>query len=264
MTRIDDVFAALRTRDEKGLVVYLTGGDPDPRRSLAYLAAAAESADVLEIGVPFSEPTADGPTIETAYRRALASGTNLAKVLELVAAFDALRTGVPVVLFGYYNPFFRYGVRRLCRDAASAGVSGVLVVDLLVEEAGEMAPEARGAGLDWIAFASPTSGPARVRAACAAGSGFRYVISVTGITGARKVLPPGVTRFVRDVRSKSRLPVAVGFGISGPEMARAEASEADAVVVGSACVRIVETHGASKEGPRNLGRFVRSLKNALK
>ncbi len=264
MDRIDAAFASLGRAGEKGLIVYLTAGDPGRGASLAYLRAAADGgADILEVGVPFSDPMADGPTIQAASRRALGAGMTVAGALSLVAEFRKTH-GAPVVLFGYYNPFLRYGVPRLCRDARAAGVDGMLVVDLPLEESGEMAPAAGRAGLDWIAFASPTSGADRIRRAAKTGTGFLYLISVTGITGVRNSLPADVAAWTRRVKSLSSLPLAVGFGISTPEMARAATRYADAAVVGSACVRIAERHGRAPSGPAALRRFVRGLKNALR
>ena len=264
MTRIDAAFRRLRASGERGLVVYLTAGDPTPAASLRYLRAAADAgSDILEVGVPFSDPTADGPTIEAASRRALSAGMNVAGALELVRRFRRTHA-TPVVLFGYYNPFHRYGWTSLCEDAREAGVDGFLVVDLPFEERGEALPAIRKAGLDWIPLAAPTSGMARVRAVDRAGSGFLYLISVTGVTGVRKALPPEVASWTRKVAEATRLPVAVGFGISSPAMAAAATRHADAAVVGSACVKIVERYGRGSRGPAELSRFVRSLKKALR
>jgi tryptophan synthase alpha chain len=264
VSRIGEVLGKVKARGEKALVVYLTAGDPTPGASLEYLKAAADAgADILEVGVPFSDPTADGPTIQAAARRALDGGMTLRKALALVAEFRRTHD-TPVVLFGYFNPFFRYGVPALCRDARKAGVDGLLVVDLPLEESGEMAPEARKAGIDWIPLAAPTSGIERIRKVAGAGSGFLYLISVTGITGVRDSLPPEVVEWTRRVGRTIRLPLAVGFGISSPEMARGAVVHADAAVVGSACVKIVERHGARAEGPRALRRFVSSIKKALR
>ena len=264
MTRIDAAFRRLRATGERGLVVYLTAGDPTPAASLRYLLAAADAgSDILEVGVPFSDPTADGPTIEAASRRALSAGMNVAGALELVRRFRRTHA-TPVVLFGYYNPFHRYGWPSLCRDAREAGVDGFLVVDLPFEERGEALPALRKAGLDWIPLAAPTSGMARVRAVDRAGSGFLYLISVTGVTGVRKALPPEIAAWTRKVAEVTRLPVAVGFGISSPAMAEAATRHADAAVVGSACVKIVERYGRGSRGPAELSRFIRSLKKALR
>ncbi len=262
-SRIDEAFASLGKRGGKGLVVYLTAGDPDPRASLAYLRSAADGgADILEVGVPFSDPTADGPTIQAASGRALKGGMTTARAIALVSEFRRTH-GTPVVLFGYFNPFFRYGIRKALRDARSAGADGFLVVDLPLEESAEMAPEAREGGLDWIPLVSPTSGMSRVQRASAAGSGFMYLISVTGITGARSALPPGVGEWTRAVKARTKLPTAVGFGISTPSMARSAVRHADAAVVGSACVKVVEAHGTSRSGPPALRRFIRSFKKEL-
>ena len=264
MSRIEGAFTRLGRSGEKGLVIYLTAGDPNPRSSLAYLCAAAEGgADVLEVGIPFSDPMADGPTIQTAFRRALAGGMTSGHALSLLSSFRK-RHDTPVVIFGYFNPFFQYGVRAFCRDARTAGADGVLVVDLPPEEAAEMAPEAGKAGLDWIPLVSPTSGEDRVRRAAAIGSGFLYLISITGITGVRRSLPPELVGWTKKVKAQTRLPVAVGFGISHPAMARKAADCADAAVVGSACVKVVERHGSSKRGPEALRRFVQSLKKAMR
>ncbi len=264
MTAIDAAFRRLRAERQKGLVVYLTAGDPTPAASLSYLRAAADAgADLVEVGVPFSDPTADGPTIEAASRRALSAGMSVARSLELVRAFRKTHR-TPVVLFGYYNPFFRYGIPGLCADARSAGVDGFLVVDLPLEETGEAVPAMRSAGLDWIPLVAPTTGAKRVRAIQRAGSGFLYLISVTGVTGVRETLPRGMAAWARDVRETARLPVAVGFGISSPEMARKATRHADAAVVGSACVKIVERNGRAPRGPAELSRFVTSLKSAMR
>jgi tryptophan synthase alpha chain len=264
VSAIESAFRRLRAAGEKGLVVYLTAGDPTAAASLSYLRAAADAgADILEVGVPFSDPTADGPTIEAASRRALSGGMTVPGALALVRAFRKTH-GTPVVLFGYYNPFLRYGLPRLFRDARRAGVDGFLVVDLPFEEAGEAAPAMRAAGLDWIPLAAPTSGSARVRAADRAGSGFLYLVSVTGVTGERESLPAGMAAWTRKIRRVAKLPVAVGFGISSPRMAREAARHADAAVVGSACVKIVERMGRGRRGPAELSRFVHALKTALR
>jgi len=264
MSRIDAAFGSLKASGDKGLVVYLTAGDPSPRASLSYLCAAAEGgADVLEVGVPFSDPTGEGPTIRAAFQRSLARGMTPGGALELVAEFRR-RHETPVVLFGYYNPFLQYGIPALCRDAREAGADGFLVVDLPVEEEREVVPPARKEGMDWIFLAAPTSGEERIRKIASAGSGFLYLVSVTGITGVRNALPPGLAAWTRAVKRLSALPVAVGFGISTPEMARSAARHADAAVVGSACVKLVERHGAGDGGPASLRRFVTSLKKALR
>lgn len=264
MSRIEETFARLGKAGEKGLVVYLTAGDPNPRDFFPYLCGAAEGgADILEVGIPFSDPMADGPTIQAAFRRSLSGGMTAGRALSLVSSFRK-NHDTPVVMFGYYNPFLQYGVREFCRDARSAGADGVLVVDLPPEEAQEMLPEIRRSGLDWIPLVSPTSDGDRIRSAAAIGSGFLYLISVTGITGARKSFPPRLLRWTREVKKQTRLPVAVGFGISHPAMAREAASHADAAVVGSACVKVMERHGTSREGPVALRRFVQSLKKALR
>jgi tryptophan synthase alpha chain len=263
MSRIDDAFASLSRNGRKGLVVYLTAGDPNFASSLDYLRSAADGgADILEVGIPFSDPTADGPTIQAASRRALEKGMTVEGALSLVSKFRRTH-GTPVVLFGYFNPFFRYGIEEVARDAGSAGADGFLVVDLPLEECGEMAPSVRKRGMDWISLVSPTSGPARIRGASSAGSGFLYLISVTGITGVRKALPPGMAEWTRTVKARTALPTAVGFGISTPEMARKSVRFADAAVVGSACVKVVEGHGAKASGLSALRRFVRSIKKGL-
>lgn len=264
MTAIYAAFRRLRETGEKGLVAYLTAGDPDPSTAADYFRAAADAgADLLEVGVPFSDPTADGPTIEAASRRALAGGMNVHRALDLVRRFRKTHD-TPVVLFGYYNPFFRYGQKALWRDARSAGADGFLIVDLPYEEAGGAVSEMREEGLAWIPLAAPTSGIDRIRAFDRAGSGFLYLISVTGVTGVRETLPPGMLSWTRELKSAVALPLAVGFGISGPAMAREAARHADAAVVGSACVKIVERNGSSPRGPAELSRFVRSLKSALR
>ncbi len=264
MPRIDALFRSMRDSGKTALVVYLTAGDPTLSASLEYISAAVEGgADIIEVGIPFSDPTADGPTIQAASTRALEGGTTVRGVLSLVSSFRK-RHDTPVVLFGYYNPIFRYGVGSFCRDARGSGADGILVVDLPAEEAGEMAPAANRAGLDWIPLIAPTSGRRRIRRASEAGSGFLYMISVTGITGIRNELPAGIAEWAALVRTESRLPVAIGFGISTPALARAASRHADAVVVGSACVRIVERHGSGRAGTKEMRRFVRSLKTAMR
>ena len=190
MNAISDTFLKLNGAGEKGLVVYLTAGDPDSRSALSYFQAAADGgADILEVGVPFSDPTADGPTIEAASHRALKSGMNVHKALELVMELRKTHS-TPVVMFGYYNPFFRYGQKSLWKDARAAGADGFLVVDLPYEEAGLEIEGMRKEGLCWIPLAAPTSGIDRIKEFDRAGSGFMYLISVTGVTGVRKTLPP--------------------------------------------------------------------------
>jgi tryptophan synthase alpha chain len=263
MSRIAPTFAALRTRREVALVPYFTAGDPDlaTTRELV-LAAVAEGADAVELGVPFSDPMADGPVLQRSAARALASGTTLPRVLELVATLRREVT-LPLVLFGYYNPFFRYGVEALARDAAAAGVDGVLCVDLPPEESGELRVAARAAGLDVIALLAPTTPLARTRAIVRVASGFLYFVSVLGTTGARSTLPQDLPALVGRVRKVTDLPVGVGFGVSRPEQAAWIAGFADAVIVGSALARRLE-EDARERAPARVAELLGALRRAVR
>jgi tryptophan synthase alpha chain len=224
------------------------------------LAAAEAGADLIELGVPFSDPTADGPVIQRAGLRALAHRTSLRQILELVAELRRGGMTTPIILFGYYNPIFHYGPARLAEDAKRAGVDGLLVVDLPPEEADELWQPARAAGLDIIFLLAPTSDPARVRVVLRKASGFVYFVSMTGVTGSKAIDAGEVERMVGDLRTTCRLPIGVGFGISTAAEAAAVASYADAVVVGSAIVRIVETHAGSPGLVGEVGELIRTLK----
>jgi len=263
VSRIGERFAALRARGDVALVPYFAVGDPDlgTTRDLVR-AAVAEGADAIELGVPFSDPMADGPVLQRAAARALAAGTTLPRVLELVG--DLRReTDVPFVLFGYYNPFFRYGVDRLAADAAAAGVDGFLCVDLPPEEAGDLRTAATAHALDLIALLAPTTPPARVRQIARGASGFLYFVSVLGTTGARAELPPEVPDHVRRARAQTTLPIGVGFGVSRPDQAAWIAGFADAVIVGSAIARLVE-EGDRAGAAGRVAEFVGSLRRAMR
>lgn len=264
MGRIGDCFAALSGRGEAALIPFLTAGDPtlETTWELA-LAAEAGGADLLEIGVPFSDPMADGPTLQRAAARALQAGASLPRVLELVARLRE-RSEIPVVLFGYCNPFYRYGLERFADDAQAAGVDGVLCVDLPPEEAGEVKAETDRAGLDLAFLLAPTSGLRRIRKVTSVSRGFVYVVSVTGVTGARSRLPATVPRLVRRVQEHTPLPVAVGFGISAPDQAAWVASFADAAVVGSALADLIERCPDPLTLSGRVERFVTELKGAMR
>jgi tryptophan synthase alpha chain len=236
-TRIDRRFAALKKDGRAALVTFLTAGDPDPETSLAILRALpAAGADVIELGMPFTDPMADGPAIQAAGLRALKAGQTLKKTLDLVRAFRTGDDATPIVLMGYYNPIYIYGVDRFLIDAKAAGVDGLIVVDLPPEEDDELCLPALKAGLSFIRLATPTTDDRRLPAVLANTSGFVYYVSITGITGAATPDPSQVNAAVARIKRHTRLPVAVGFGVRTAEHARAIAAGADGVVVGSALV----------------------------
>jgi tryptophan synthase alpha chain len=260
MGRIQCRFAQLKSRNQAGLVTFLIAGDPDPasfERVLAVLPGAG--ADLIEIGMPFSDPMADGPAIQAAGLRALAAGTNLKSVIETVARFRAVDSDTPIVLMGYYNPVYRYGGERFCRDAAEAGVDGLILVDLPPEESGEFLPFAKAHGLDLIRLTAPTSDDRRLPTVLGDASGFVYHVAIAGITGTRSADAGDVAAAVARIRHHTDLPVAVGFGIRTPEQAAAIARFADAAVVGTALVEIVATLGASPEMPGAVAAQVAAL-----
>jgi tryptophan synthase alpha chain len=236
-TRIDRRFAALQKEGRAALVTFLTAGDPDPETSLTILRALpAAGADVIELGMPFTDPMADGPAIQASSLRALKAGQTLAKTLAMVRAFRAADDATPIVLMGYYNPIYIYGVDRFLADATSAGVDGLIVVDLPPEEDDELCLPALAAGLNFIRLATPTTDDKRLPAVLANTSGFVYYVSITGITGAATPDPSRVNAAVVRIKRHTKLPVAVGFGVRTAEHARAIAAGADGVVVGSALI----------------------------
>jgi len=240
MTRIDARFAALRREGRAGLITFVMAGDPDPDTSAAILKALpAAGADVLEIGMPFTDPMADGPAIQAAGLRALRTGQNLAKTVDLVRDFRSSDVATPVVLMGYYNPIYIYGVARFLADAKAAGVDGLIVVDLPPEEDTELCLPALRAGLNFIRLATPTTDDKRLPAVLANTSGFVYYVSITGITGAAAPDAGLVVEAVRRIKRHTDLPVAVGFGVRDAASAAAIAQGAEAVVVGSALVEKV-------------------------
>ena len=244
--RLGEVFRRARAEDRAALIIYLCGGDPSLDATPRLARAAAEAgADILELGMPFSDPTADGPAIQRASERALAAGATLPGVLETVRTLRAAGCHVPVVLFGYYNPILAYGEDALARDAAAAGVDGLLVVDLPPEEAAPLREPARAVGLDLIPLVAPTTDPERARAVAEAATGFVYAVSMTGVTGSAAGDLAAAGARARELADASGRPVAVGFGVKSPDDARAVAAAADGVVVGSALVRRIEAAGAN-------------------
>ncbi|MEK7363179.1 MAG: tryptophan synthase subunit alpha [candidate division NC10 bacterium] len=264
MSRLAQTFAGLRRRGARALIPYFAAGDPSlaATRQLV-LEAARRGADVVELGVPFSDPLADGPVIQRASQRALAAGVSLARVLELAREVRGDVT-IPIVLLTYYNPVHAFGLKAFAHGAVEAGVDGVIVADLPPEEAGPLAAEAQAAGLDLIHLVAPTSPPERMRLIARKSRGFIYFVSLTGVTGARATLPPDLAENLRQLRAVTTKPVCVGFGISTPEQVAAVAPYADGVIVGSAIVRLVETHAGSDRLVPEVGAFIAALKAPLR
>ena len=262
--RIAQRFRQLSRADELGLVAYVTAGDPSLDASeKIVLAAANAGADVIELGVPFSDPVADGPTIQRASERALRGGTTLAGVLDLVRRLRT-RTQVPLVLFSYFNPMLQMGIEKFADAAASAGADGVLATDLTPEESDEYRRVLRSRSLDTIFLAAPTSTDTRLQLIASVSSGFLYLISRTGVTGAHESLPEELPGLVRRIRKFTSLPVAVGFGISLPTHVTVLGGIADAAVVGSAIVAEIEKAGSADAAAKAVGDFVGRLKNAAR
>jgi len=255
MNRIGKKFAELKKAGKKGLVGYLTAGDPNAGVSEQNVRTAIECGlDVLELGVPFSDPTADGPVIQAAAQRALAGGMNLKKVLTMVSNIRR-DYDLPIVLFGYANPFFRYGYKEICFDAADAGVDGMLIVDIPYEESQELRPHIDNKDLCLIPLVAPTTSDERAGMILKGARGFVYYIMVTGVTGAREKIAAGIKERIDNLRRHTALPIAVGFGVSNGRQARVAVEGADAVVVGSAFVQ------AASAG--SLSRCVKEIRAAL-
>ena len=260
VSRLAETFVRLKQDRRTGLVTYVTAGDPDMGRSAAILHALDRAgADVIEVGVPFSDPLADGPVIQRAAERALAAGANLTAILDML---DRVRPTlrVPIVLFTYANPLLRMGLERFGRRAAHAGVDGVLVLDLPIEEAGECREVMAVRGIDSIFLLSPTTTRERIRKAAQLGSGFLYGISRLGVTGARDQVAPGARELVDRIRRETAMPVALGFGISRPEHVRQIGQWAEAAVVGSGLVGVIAENSAASELVDRVESYVRWLK----
>jgi len=264
MNRIDRTFAALRAGHTTALIPFLTAGDPDLETTRELMRVAVDNgADLLELGVPFSDPCADGPILQRSAEIALRAGATLPRVLEIVSDFRR-ESDVPVILYGYYNPIFHYGPERFAADACRAGVDGILVVDLPPEEADELLKWTRPVNVHLIFLLAPTSGPDRVRTVLKCARGFVYYVSVTGVTGVRPMQVEAVRPAVERLRRVTQLPIGVGFGISTPEQAGAVGEFADAAVVGSAIMRVVDTHRGSAGLVAEVGAFIRHLKEGMR
>ncbi len=262
--RIQEAFRAARGRGHAALVTYVMAGDPDLATSRAAALACAEGgADVLEIGMPFSDPIADGKTIQAAGERALRAGTGVAQCLELAASLRR-QTTAAIALMGYLNPVLAYGEARFLAGCAAAGVDAVILPDLPPEEAGEFRRLAALHGVGTVFLLAPTSTEGRVAGACEASTGFVYFVSVTGVTGARSSLPDDLGRKVAAVRARSAVPVVVGFGVATPAMAREVGRIADGVVVGSAIVERIARGGTRRARAARVRSFVASLRRALR
>ncbi|MEL6768245.1 MAG: tryptophan synthase subunit alpha [Pseudomonadota bacterium] len=261
MSRIDNTFKSLKAEGRAAFVSYIMAGDPDAETALEIMKGLPEAGvDIIELGLPFTDPMADGPTIQAAGQRALAGGMTLEGTLETVRAFRAGNQTTPIVLMGYYNPIYNRGVARFLSDAKEAGIDGLIVVDLPPEEDDELCLPARAAGIEFIRLATPTTDDRRLPAVVANTGGFVYYVSITGITGAAEANADRVAPEVARIRAASDLPVCVGFGIKTPEGAAAMARVADGVVVGSA---IVERIGRG-EAAANVLDFVNALSAGIR
>jgi len=267
-TRISQRFAELRASGELGIIAYITAGDPSLDATLKFVLALAEAgADVIELGIPFSDPLADGPTIQRASERALNAGTTLASVIDLVRRIRQSKSPaseVPLILFGYYNPIFQMGVEKFAAAASAAGADGVLVTDLTPEESADYRHILASHHLDTVFLGAPTSTDERLATIAAATSGFLYLISRTGVTGAKDALPDELPALVRRVRAITNLPVAVGFGISLPGHVSLLGGLADAAVIGSALVTEIENANSVEAAASALSARIRPLKQAAR
>ena len=262
--RIANKFRELKSRHEAALIPFIVAGDPNLDATAALVREfAARGADIIELGVPFSDPMADGPANQRAAQRGLKSGASLTAILSMVTELRK-ETEIPLILFGYFNPIFHYGCERLCADAARAGIDALLTVDLPPDEAGELKAPARRNGLDMIFLLAPTTPLERARYVVRSASGFIYYVSVTGVTGARTTLPADLQEHVTNLRSVTDLPIGVGFGISTPEQAANVARFADAVVVGSAITLLIEANATAPDLVTRVGELVGSMKLAIK
>jgi tryptophan synthase alpha chain len=257
LDHISAAFAAARGRGTAALMPYYTLGYPDRATSLDIITAIAADSDLLELGVPFSDPLADGPTIQHSTQVALEGGTTLADCLTMLRELRQRGVTTPVLLFGYFNPFLAYGLPALARDARAAGAQGFIVPDLPPEEADEFEAASAAEGLVLVHFLAPTSSPARIEAVTARARGFIYLVSVTGVTGARASLHADLAGFIGRVRERTATPLAVGFGISTPEQAATIGRLADGVIVGSALINAVDA--ASDDKPAAAAAFVKAL-----
>jgi tryptophan synthase alpha chain len=263
MTRIETLFANKRKEGKPALIAYLTAGDPTPERTVDLVAALERGgADLIELGVPFSDPIADGPVIQRAVERALHAGTSLTRVLQIAKQIRQ-HSDLPILLFTYMNPVMRYGLEALARDAVAAGIDGCLLTDMSVEEAGLYVESMRAQGLDTIFLAAPTSTDRRLALVAKYSSGFIYLVSRTGVTGEQTTLSDSVAPLIERTRRATTLPLAVGFGISKPEHVTQTGMVADGVVIGSAIVRIIEEHGNNSSLEDRLEAFMREMSAAL-
>jgi tryptophan synthase alpha chain len=250
MSRIAGIFAALK---RPALITFITAGDPDYARSFAILnELPAAGADIIELGMPFTDPMADGPVIQAAGLRALDAGADMQQTLKMVREFRSKNSTTPIVLMGYANPLLQYGYAKFCADAAKAGVDGLIIVDLPPEESAELEDAARSNGLDYIRLLTPTTDETRIPTVVQNASGFLYYVSVAGITGAAKASPETIRPHIEKIRAASKLPIAIGFGIKTPEDAKAMSSVGNAIVVGSAIVQTI----AENQDDRNLQTLV--------
>jgi tryptophan synthase alpha chain len=264
MSRISERFEYLRSKKEKALIVYLTAGDPSLAITKKLIMTLEKSGvDILEIGVPFSDPTADGPVIQAASQRALKNGTTLEGVLNLVEEVRQV-SHIPIVLFGYFNPIFAYGVKTFARDAQKSGVDGILVVDLPPEEAQELRVYTDAVCIDFISLVAPTTGKERTRRIAAEAKGFLYYVSITGITGTAAPKIADIKTAIEKIRKITNLPIAVGFGISQPQQAREIGQFADGIVIGSAVMRLIDENRNNSDLIKIVADYVNEIKVAMR
>ncbi|HTU46417.1 MAG TPA: tryptophan synthase subunit alpha [Bryobacteraceae bacterium] len=263
-TRIGSLFTETKSRGRAAFIAYITGGDPTPTHTASLvLALERGGAGLVELGVPFSDPIADGPVIQAASERALRAGATLPRLLETVREIRR-QSQVPILLFSYLNPLLKYGFDRLARDASAAGIDGVLLTDLSVEEATDPVRRLREHGLDTVFLAAPTSSDRRLRLVSEHSSGFIYLVSRTGVTGEQKSLSDAAAPLARRIRELTDLPLAIGFGIATPDQVAEVARLAEGVVVGSAIVKFIETHAESASLAQELEEFTRELTAPLR
>ncbi len=263
MNRIENKFRELKKREGRALITYITAGFPSLKYTQDLVGILEESgADIIELGVPFSDPIADGPTIQRASEEALKNGVTLKNVLGLVERIRK-KTDIPIVLMGYYNPFLAYGIEKFAEDAVKSGVDGIIIPDLPPEEAGNLVKYARREGLATIFLVAPTSTERRIKIISECTRGFLYYVSLTGVTGSREVLPEGIEENVRRIKGLTELPVCVGFGLSMPEQAKMLSKFADGVIVGSAIINIILENNGKRKALLKVSDFVKTMKEAM-